>query len=97
MIWKVEVDSMAEKEIFSAIEYYEKANPAIAEKFEEAIEIAIQKLKSHPYFEVRYNQKHCLPLKRFPYMLHYQLEEDLKLVYVTGCIHTSLNPDKSWR
>ena len=33
---------MAEKEIFSAIEYYEKANPAIAEKFEEAIEIAIQ-------------------------------------------------------
>jgi plasmid stabilization system protein ParE len=96
-MWNVEFDQMAEEEVFAAVEYYEKANPVIANQFQNTIGAAVEKLKLHPYFQLRYNQTHCLPLKKFPYMLHYQIEEAKNLVYIIGCIHTSLDPEKSWR
>lgn len=97
MNWLVEFDSTADEEILTAFEFYKQVNELLAIQFLENIEGAIKILKSHPYFQRRYGQTHCLPLKRFPYMLHFKIREKEKSVYVIGCIHTSLNPDKSWR
>ena len=50
-----------------------------------------------PFFGIRYDQVRCLKIKRFPYLIHYQVDEATNLVTVVGVLHTSLDPDKYWK
>jgi hypothetical protein len=56
----------------------------------------LELLSKNPMFENRYDEVHCVPMRKFPYMVHFTVEEDDRVVVIHGVFHTSLNPS-SWR
>jgi hypothetical protein len=97
MEWKIEMDEDAYREIEDAADYYFQKNPALADRIGSEISKALRSISINPFFAIRYGNIRCLPLRSFPYMIHFKVDQNTKTVSVLGCIHTSLDPDKNWR
>lgn len=95
--WKVIYSKEAENHIKQAVEYYNNKSEGLGSRFYEKIKVADIKLKSNPYFQVRYNIIRCLPLEVFPYMIHFEIDETRKLIKVYAVISTYVNPTINWK
>ena len=69
-----------------------RPKPGLGKKFEEALNRLFKMLEHSPFFAIRYDEVHCLPMRKFPYMLHYTLDEGAGEIIVRALFHTSLNP-----
>jgi hypothetical protein len=47
------------------------------------------------HFAIKYNNIRCLCIKKFPYVVHYQVDEQSKTVKVEALFHSGRNP-KIW-
>jgi len=47
----------------------------------------------HPFYQVRYKNVRCLPMKKYPYMIHLTVDEKERIVTIRAVIHTSQNTD----
>lgn len=56
----------------------------------------LKTLQQNPYFQIRYNDIHCLPLKDFKYMVHFKIDETKKQVHIYAVLSTYLNPKENW-
>lgn len=96
MIYSVVIDPRAIQEIQQTIDYYDEQQTGLGEKFEAALNQRLITLEKNPFFSIRYDAVHCLPVKKFPYMIHFSVDEKLQIVTVRAVLHTSLNP-KKWK
>lgn len=96
MAFKLELDKRALKDIDSALEYYFEKSPTAAKKLYNSIQEAYLLLEKNPFFQIRYKDYRCLPIKKFPFMLHYLVNETNNTVKIFAFIHTSQNPEKKW-
>lgn len=96
MSYSIEIAPGAIQDIQEAIDYYEEQQIGLGEKFEYVLNKQIQRLEKNPFFRIRYDNVHCLPLKKFPFMVHFTLNEKGKLVTIRAVFHTSINPAK-WK
>ncbi len=83
-------------DIQDAIDYYENEQSGLGIKFEQALNKLFLSLEKSPFYAVRYDEVLCLPMKKFPYMIHYTLNEPNFNFVVRAVLHTSLNPAK-WK
>ncbi|MCW5910518.1 MAG: type II toxin-antitoxin system RelE/ParE family toxin [Cyclobacteriaceae bacterium] len=81
-------------DIQDAYDYYEIKSAGLGEKLLDALDDAFEILRINPNFQVRYDDVHCLPVKRFPYMIHFRIEGEEVLVY--AILNTSLDPGSVW-
>ncbi len=86
----------AESDIQQAIDWYDEKQSGLGEKFHKEVLSAFSKLASYPFYQIRYNEVRCLPLKKFPFMLHYSVNEVLHTVTLRAVLHTSRSPEV-WR
>ena len=84
------------KDIQEIIDYYEPLQEGLSEKFDKELNDYILSLQKNPFYQIRYSNIRCLPLKIFPVMIHFVVDEKLKKVYVRAVLGTSENPDTSW-
>lgn len=56
----------------------------------------LKALQQNPYFQIRYNDIHCLPLKDFKYMIHFKVDETKKEVHIYAVLSTYLNTKDNW-
>jgi len=96
-MWKVEFSPESFAEVQEALNYYMEKGFQTGEAFIQDVNNGVEALEFNPYYQIRYKNFRCLPLSKFPFMIHFELDEDKKRVKIFGCIHTSLNPTKSWR
>ena len=54
---------------------------------------AIQK---NPFYQIRYDNIRCLPLKIFPAMIHFSINEEEQLIVVHAVIGTRKNSKGNW-
>ncbi len=94
MGFKVLVLLQAQREIDEAIAYYSEINKSIPAKFIEDLTTAYNTLSKNPYYQKRYLDFRGFPLKRFPFILFFDLNEKQYLVKIVSCFHTSKNPVK---
>ncbi len=94
--FEVVLEPDAVLDIQDAIDYYDTKVSGLGAKFLNEIESCIQTLQKNPFFQIRYEMVRCLPVSRFPFMLHYTVDEQLQIVNIRAVIHTSLNPDEYW-
>ncbi|MFM2306922.1 MAG: hypothetical protein RLZZ367_1591 [Bacteroidota bacterium] len=83
-------------DIQDAVYYYESLNDGLGEKFFDEVDAYMQILGKHPFYQVRYDDVRCLPLKKFPYMIHFRVDEIQKVVYVEAVVNCYQNPGTSW-
>ena len=95
MIFELNIDKRAIDDIQSAIDFYDEQQLGLGLRFERELNTHLITLKKNPFFSIRYDDVHCLPLKIFPYMIHYTVDKESKSIIIRGVFHTSMNP-KNW-
>ncbi len=92
--YKVIISFDAQNDIFQAFDYYQNINAKLANKFENELESFFDILEHTPFFSKWYDNYRAIPLDIFPYLLIYQIDEDLFEVEIKALFHTSKNPQK---
>jgi plasmid stabilization system protein ParE len=71
--------------------WYEDQRPGLGYDFELCLEVALNKLQHNPlYYEKRYQDVRIHFIDRFPFGIHYLIEENT--VRIFGIFHTRKNP-----
>lgn len=94
MEYKIVVSSRARRHFVKAIDYYVDISPEIPAKFIHAVESAYKKLSQNPFFVIRYKNVRAIPLKGFPYLLFFYIDEITFEVKILSIFHTSKSPQR---
>lgn len=79
-----------------AIDYYNIQQPKLGKRFALIVKKTANQLEINPFFQIRYDNIRCLPVDKFPFMLHFIVNEEQKWVRIYAILHTSLNPEENW-
>lgn len=93
MGFQVNIDERALTEINDAIEYYDSEREGIGTEFLDAFLELVNFLKLFPKFRIRYDLIRCAQVRRFPYLIHYTLDETNEKITIHAVLHTSRNPN----
>jgi len=80
MPFTIKIETESEQDIQQGINWYNQQEPGLGRSFHKAVKQHFEKLRKNPFFQIRYDDIHCLPLKRFPFMIHYTIQEDSRLL-----------------
>ncbi|MCH8534560.1 MAG: hypothetical protein LAT51_05775 [Flavobacteriaceae bacterium] len=95
--FKVIVFEAVADEIQEAIDYYNKKQRSLGLRFYKTTKNLIKSLeKDALLYQVKYQRIRCVKINKFPYLIHYELNEELRVVYVYALICSYKNPDESW-
>lgn len=95
MAFRIVITHNALVDTFESIEWYEKQARGLGKQFYQAVQKGYKTIRRNPCFQIRYEDVRCLPLEKFPYLVHFIVEEDQKRVVVLGVISTHRDP-KMW-
>jgi len=94
MGYEIDILPSAKIEIAQALDYYSVINDILPQKFMDELYSRYEILKIIPHYQKRYKNVRGLPLKKFPYILLFTVDETMKTVKVLSCFHTSQNQKK---
>ena len=93
MTFKVIVSPLAQKNIEDSIDYYAERSVDAPKKFLNDVNEAYRVLSISPYYKIIYNSFRALPLKKFPFLLMYIINNENE-VLIKACFHTSKSTKK---
>lgn len=96
MSYRILIGTGSVKDIQKSIDYYEEQEKDLGKLFEEELHEKISALKINPFYQIRYDDVHCLPLYKFPHMIHYTVNSEDKSVVIRAVFHSSMSPEK-WK
>jgi hypothetical protein len=94
--YTIVADPRVKDDLKEAKEYLNKKRGGSGKKFLKEYKKTLIYLQKNPLFQIRYNNVHCLPLKTFKYMIHFQVREQEKVVHIYAVLSTYLNPDSHY-
>lgn len=92
--FSIRVLAAAEEDLDEAFEYYADISPKLAERFIKIVNVALNDLKKNPHYQIRYDNFRMKIVKKFPYVIHYILDENRQIVFVYGIRNSYQDPDK---
>ena len=93
IFFKVRYARAALGDIQEAFEYYEERRSGLGLRFTNAILESVAAIAQNPFHShVAYDQIHCKKVCRFPYLIHYSVEEDRAEVIVEAVWNTWRQP-----
>jgi plasmid stabilization system protein ParE len=93
MAHKVIIKPGAELDIREALEWYEEEKEGLSLDFLERLDDELARISKTPeHFQKRYRNIKIVFTKRFPYSIHYTLENDV--VFVHAVLHMKSKPRK---
>ncbi|VAX37053.1 hypothetical protein MNBD_UNCLBAC01-296 [hydrothermal vent metagenome] len=94
MPFDISIEPLALQDIQKEIDYYDEQQIGLGHTFEEILDNHFTSIETNPFFQIRYDNVHCLPVNKYPYMIHFTINETDNKVTVRAVFHTSLDPDK---
>ena len=92
MKYNLEIKKEAHKDIQEGINWYKSQQKGLDKRFHKAVKNAFEVIGSNPYFQIRYENVRCYSLKKFPYLLHYIVNEKDKKIVLLGVVNTYKKP-----
>jgi hypothetical protein len=92
-MYKIIILVRADLEVDEIIDYYELVSKGLGIKFNNEFDDYVETLKTFPFFEEKYNIIRTLPLKKFPYTIHFTVDELEKIVSIQAVTNNYQNPD----
>lgn len=83
----------ADLEVDEIAEYYESLSNGLGTKFFNEYQNYVDTLATFPFFEEKYNIVRILPLKKFPYTIHYTVDEITKIVSIQAVTSNYQDPN----
>ena len=96
MAFKIKVEPDAKLDIQNEINTYNKLQPGLGKRLHTELKSFFNALKNNTFYAIRYDNVHCLPLKVFPLMIHFNIDEKNKTVIVRAVINTNKDPKTYW-
>jgi len=94
MIYELLLSDETRLDIFDAFLWYEEQREGLGVEFELCLDAGLSRIQDNPFrYQIRYDSVRVCFIERFPYGIHYQLEDSY--VRIFGLFHTSMNPS-SW-
>jgi len=76
-----------------AVEYYEEKQTGLGKRFARQLQSTLNSIKRNPFFaSVRYDDIRCAAVKKFPYLVHYHINEEELLVTIVAVYSTYKEP-----
>jgi mRNA-degrading endonuclease RelE of RelBE toxin-antitoxin system len=94
MNYKVVIEPRAILDIQDAVDYYNMKSKGLGIHIYETLEEHFKILVNHPSFQIRYKDYHGLPVKKYPFILFYYIDENVKTVYILSVFNTYINTTK---
>ncbi len=92
-MYKLIVLPHSKEDIRKAAIWYNKKQIGLGKRFTAQVREKVRLIKRNPKAcNVRYNNVRTAVLNVFPYMLHYIIDEENKIILVLAVLHTSRNP-----
>jgi len=93
MLYRVVYNPAVYNDIQEAVDWYNSQLPGLGKQFFLLLRETLKALPhSANHFAVRYDNVRCMPLKKFPFLIHYQIIPNLKLIQVEAILSTFRNP-----
>ena len=94
--FKVKVEPEALADIQEITDWYNQLQPGLGKRFLKAAISQINSLNKDPQiYAVRYHEIRCVLIKKFPYLVHFYINDKSYTVEVLAVINTNRNP-KIW-
>lgn len=91
--FKLKILSRAKVEVNEAAEYYESKSKGLGNAFYVEFKNYSKTLRNIPFFEEKYNIVRILPLKKFPYTIHFTVDEFKKIVSIQAVTSNHQDPN----
>ena len=96
MKFKVVYNPEFYNDIVDAVDWYNGEQPGLGERLFKVIKFQTAKLSgSALHYAIRYDDVRCLNIEKFPYLIHFRVDEAHGTVKVEAMFHTSRDP-KLW-
>jgi|TARA_B100000508_G_scaffold131537_1_gene119753 hypothetical protein len=96
MTFIIKIEPEAKLDIQEGIDWYNEKEAGLGRTFHSAVKAHLKKLTTNPFFQIRYDKARCLPLKKFPYLIHFTIDEKNTRVIVHAILNTAREP-KIWK
>ena len=91
--YRLKIDSEALTDIREIVEWYEGQQSGLGNRFRDTVIDQIDYLKENPQlFAIQYHQIRCMIVKKFPYMVHFYIDEQTETVIILAVISSDRNP-----
>ena len=95
-MYKIDFSNRARRELLDSYRWYEDQQDRLGDRFEKAIYTAAQKVAKAPeMYAVRYRNFRQIQLKKFPFLLVFQIKKDT--ILITSVFHTKRNPANKYK
>ena len=92
MSYKLLISQFAELDLLDSMTWYEEQREGLSTEFELSITAAFELIQRNPFgFQIRYDDVRIAFTNRFPYGIHFVIEDER--VLVIGIYHTSRDPN----
>ena len=83
-------------DLIQSVDWYNEQRTGLGDKFCKSVKKKTSKLSTNALcFAVKYYDIRCMRIEKYPYLVHYRVNEQTKTVKVEALFHTSRDP-KIW-
>ena len=87
-------DAIADLKI--ALQYDREIGASLENRFLIQANKALEELIKNPFYQIRYDNFRMKVVKKFPYVIHFIVDENESIVYVYGIRNSLQNPTTSY-
>lgn len=92
--FQLKIDVGAFDDIRETSEWYEMQLKGLGLRYKNQTKLQINSLKKSPYlFSIKYNEIRCRKIVKFPFLIHYTIDEESKVITIFAVFHTSRSPE----
>lgn len=91
--YKIKINASAKLDIQEGIKWYNSKVAGLGRSFHQEVKEAFEAIRSVKFFQIRYDEVRCLPLKIFPYMIHYSVDETNWQIVIRAVFNTYREPN----
>jgi len=85
------------QDLQTIVDYYNNAKSGLGNQFYKSFQKQSKLLKNDClFYEIRYSNVRCVKIGKFPFLIHYAVNELNKEVFIHAVIGMKQNPDETW-
>ena len=93
-MYRIKIDQDALNDLTEIVKWYNNQSQNLGLRFHKQVKSQINSLKTHPFISsIRYKNIRCMLVNKFPFMIHYVINENENIVEIYSIFHTSRNPE----
>ena len=94
-MYKAVILPLAKQDISQAASWYNSKQIGLGKRFTNEMRAKVLYIRKNPEASaIRYDNTRCTLLNTFPFMIHYNIDEQTKSIIINAVFHTSLSSEE---